>query len=1166
MLSAFTARPIIELKQRDKSRIESILAYGDRVLVGLNTGSLRIYRVNDPPPPSPDADNPASPSAEANSSRPSSRADPPQDGLSRPKPQATKPTDLLREVEKFSTRAIEQLAVIKEANTLVSLSNYAVSLHDLQTFEPIDAPLPRTKNASTFAVTSNIVKDPATGIPEIISRLAVSVKRRLLLWSWHESELSPDVTEIVLAESIRSITWANATRIVCGMNSGYVMVDVETASVEDIVGPGAIGGAAGGQSRFGAVSAAGMGYMGLGGYMPKPLSAKLAEGELLLAKDINTLFINDSGKALEKRQIPWQAAPEAIGYSYPYILALQAPAKGNLEVRNPDTLSLLQTVSLPGAAALHFPPPTVSLAHAGKGFHVLSDRVVWKMDATDYDSQVDELVKSGKLDEAISILNMLEDALLKNKTQTMREVKMQKAELLFRQKKYRESMDLFNEDEVNAPPERVLKLFPKSIAGELSGIEEEAREESEQEDSDGKASSEQDTKPDAAEVASPPIVGGFAKYLMGARKFNPETASIASSRKTQDDDTASVKGKSGEEQSQQDKDLMSAVLELNSYLAGARARLQRVIDPATGKLKPRKSQSGTTEEAFKSLLSSSLDESEEKLEKELQETFRIVDTTLFRAFMYSRPTLASSLFRIPNFCDPGVVNESLIEHNRFNELVDFFYGKKLHRQALGLLRKFGSPDEPDEAAPNLHGPQRTVMYLQGLPPEMIDVILEFSEWTLKADPELGMEVFLADSENAETLPRDRVLRFLDGIDIGLEIRYLEHIINELNDLTPDFHNRLVELFVRQLTEKKEREEEWERLMERLVRFLKESKQYSLGKARNLIPKDDPAFYEAQAVVLSNMGQHRQALMIYVFKMKDYAKAEDYCNRIYKAQESQPSFSSPAAPTITATTTTDRITSPTLSPIPTPDIPATTEEGPSIYHTLLALYLNPPPSEYTTTTTAPTTGGSGGRGGGGGPLLEPALALLSKHGSRLPAASALALVPDSLAVERLESYFRGRMRAANSAVNQTRVVAGLRRTALFKSQAELFLGGDGTSAGIGPAVDGVGGGRERMLGQGQGQGQGRNRRVVIGEDRVCGVCHKRIGGSVVAVLRDNAVVHYGCLNRAVGGVGGGGGRPMSPGSSASGRASLASSPAVTTGSTFGSWGRMGTGTGTGTMAG
>ncbi|KAL2018541.1 hypothetical protein VTK56DRAFT_753 [Thermocarpiscus australiensis] len=1073
MLSAFTARPIIELKQRDKSKIESILAYGDRVLVGLNTGSLRIYRVNEPATPpdgKPASSDPTQPESELSSS---AAAAPVQNGQTAVKPQGSKPTDLLREVEKFSTRAIEQLAIIKEANTLVSLSNYAVSLHDLQTFEPIQAPLPRTKNASTFAVTSNIVKDPATGIPEIISRLAVSVKRRLLLWSWHESELSQDVTEIVLAESIRTITWANATRVVCGMNSGYVIVDVETGSVEDIVGPGAIGGAAGGQSRFGAVSAAGMGYMGLGGYMPKPLSAKLADGELLLAKDVNTLFIDDSGKALEKRQIPWQAAPEGIGYSYPYILALQPPAKGSLEVRNPDTLSLLQTISLPGAAALHFPPPTVSLAHAGKGFHVLSDRVVWKMDATDYDSQVDELVKSGRLDEAISILSMLEDALLKNKTETLREVKMQKAELLFRQKKYRESMDLFNEDQVSAPPERVLKLFPKIIAGELSGVEEEKQDESEHESCNGKTNGEHEAKPETAEVASPARGGAFAKYLMGARKHSPETASIASSKRAPEEDAASIKGKPGDEQSQQDKDLMAAVSELNSYLAGARARLQRVIDPATGKLKPRKSQSGSTEEAFRSLLLSPLDESEEKLEKELQNTFRIVDTTLFRAFMYSRPTLASSLFRIPNFCDPDVVNERLVEHNRFNELVDFFYGKKLHRQALSLLRKFGSPDEPDEAAPTLHGPQRTVMYLQGLPPEMIDVILEFSEWTLRKDPKVGMEVFLADSENAETLPRDKVLRFLEGIDIGLEMQYLEHIINELNDLTPDFHNRLVELFVRQLMEK-EKGEEWDLLMERLVRFLRESKQYSLGKARSLIPKDDPAFYEAQAVVLSNMGQHRQALMIYVFKMKDYAKAEEYCNRIHKTQESQ--ASSP--------TTTDRGTT-----------PEDAEERSSIYHTLLSLYLIPPP-EYA-------------------PNLEPALDLLSKHGSRLPATSTLSLVPDSLPVAQLESYFRGRMRCANTAVNETRVVAGLRRTALFASQSLLLLG------------DGIPGG----------QG-GRNRRVVISEERVCGVCHKRLGGSVVAVLPDNAVVHYGCLNRAGAGAGGGGGgggggqaaggRPLSPG--------------------------------------
>lgn len=96
------------------------------------------------------------------------------------------------------------------------------------------------------------------------------------------------------------------------------------------------------------------------------------------------------------------------------------------------------------------------------------------------------------------------------------------------------------------------------------------------------------------------------------------------------------------------------------------------------------------------------------------------------------------------------------------------------------------------------------------------------------------------------------------------------------------------------------------------------------------------------------------------------------------------------------------------------------------------------------------------------------------------------------MEELESYFRGRIRAANSLVNETRIVAGLRKTELVTSQALLLLG------------DGMPGG----------QG-GRNRRVVISDERMCGVCHKRLGGSVVAVMPDNTVVHYGCLNRATG---------------------------------------------------
>jgi hypothetical protein len=94
------------------------------------------------------------------------------------------------------------------------------------------------------------------------------------------------------------------------------------------------------------------------------------------------------------------------------------------------------------------------------------------------------------------------------------------------------------------------------------------------------------------------------------------------------------------------------------------------------------------------------------------------------------------------------------------------------------------------------------------------------------------------------------------------------------------------------------------------------------------------------------------------------------------------------------------------------------------------------------------------------------------------------------VSELGFYFRGRIRAANSIVNEGRIVAGLRKVQNIATQDDLLLG------------DSLAGGGHR----------GRNRRVTVSEERVCGVCHKRLGGSVISVFPDNTVVHLGCANR------------------------------------------------------
>ncbi|KKZ62258.1 6-phosphofructo-2-kinase/fructose-2,6-bisphosphatase [[Emmonsia] crescens] len=1060
MLSAFTARPLVQLKQRDKSKIESFLAYGDRLLVGLNTGTLRIYRINE-------LNHRDSSHEESHTEGTGERENGDGRGdmnvngavVENADVPNMNPTDLLREQEKFSRYKIEQLAIIKEAGILISLSNGYVSIHDLQTYE-LQQQLMRTKGASTFAVTSNIVKDPSTGVPSIVSRLAVAVKRKLMLWMWLDMELEDDTAEITLATGIKTLTWANGTKLVAGLNSSYVMVDVESSTVTDIVGPGSIGGPGGQETSRLGVGVASMSYIGMGGAAPKPLATRLGDGEILLAKDVNTHFLDTDGNPLGRRQIPWTTGPEAVGYSYPYLLALQEPSKGMLEVRNPETLSLLQSISLPSASMLHIPQPNISLAHAGKGFLVGSERIIWRMGALDYDSQIDSLIEQGHLDEAISLTSMLEDALLKDKSGRLREAKLQKAQTLFDKQKYRDSLDLFTE--ACAPPEMVIRKYPKVIAGLLSTFDE---EKSEGESSDAEDQTSQQTNGTAAnsiEAAAESIVK--AKAPAG---YAPSVRSFLRGKSDDASDTGSIRGKPAEvkpmDKPLQGKDLKIAAHALQGFLADIRRRLQRFLNSdgtVTALALQLVNETDDFTQSVRNVLDLYPDDNSDDIARKLRETATLVDTTLFRAHMFATPSLAGSLFRIANFCDPDVVMEKLEETGRYNDLIDFLFGKKLHRPALERLQKFGQAEtgEEGDGAAQLRGPERTVAYLQNLPPEMIDLILEFAEWPVRTRPQLGMEIFLADTENAETLQRDKVLEFLENIDAKLAIRYLEHVIRELNEMSPDLHQRLLSLYLDRLKQWKEgdarqqefeSEEDWRDCKEKFLDMLKDSEQYSPAKMLDRLPREDPEFFEARAILFSKMGQHRQALEIYVFKLENPDKAEEYCNYIHRNEQTR----------TTDTTTTQRVS------------PTDSEDGnPSIYHTLLSLYLSPPHNYK--------------------PQYGPAIEILARHGSRLPAGSTLELIPETFPVHELEFYFRGRMRAANSVGNESRIVAALRKVQNVAVQADLQLG-------------------EEIM---KGNNKGRNRFVTISEERVCGVCHKRLGGSVISVFPNNTVVHLGCAGR------------------------------------------------------
>ncbi|MBE7182659.1 MAG: hypothetical protein INR71_15880, partial [Terriglobus roseus] len=148
------------------------------------------------------------------------------------------------------------------------------------------------------------------------------------------------------------------------------------------------------------------------------------------------------------------------------------------------------------------------------------------------------------------------------------------------------------------------------------------------------------------------------------------------------------------------------------------------------------------------------------------------------------------------------------------------------------------------------------------------------------------------------------------------------------------------------------------------------------------------------------------------------------------------------------------------------------EQPNIYATLLSLYLQPPTGEEK--------------------RWPQALELLSKHGARLPTSSTLALMPDDLAVQELQDYFRGRIRHGTSLMREDRIVRGLEDIRRARLDRQLALGPD--------AADDAG------------LKRGRNRRVRITDEDHCPVCHKRFGPSTIRVSPDGVVVHYSCGDR------------------------------------------------------
>lgn len=171
----------------------------------------------------------------------------------------------------------------------------------------------------------------------------------------------------------------------------------------------------------------------------------------------------------------------------------------------------------------------------------------------------------------------------------------------------------------------------------------------------------------------------------------------------------------------------------------------------------------------------------------------IIDTTLLKCYIYTNESLIAPLLRRNN-CNLEESEKILKKYQKYEDLIILYQTKGHHQKALQLLRTHANM-----ANSPLAGHKHTIQYLQTLDTDNKALIFEFASWVLENHLEEGLKVFIDNIQDTENqLERGDVLHYLLKCHKTLVIPYLVHIINELSETKPFFHNMLVQQYIEQI--------------------------------------------------------------------------------------------------------------------------------------------------------------------------------------------------------------------------------------------------------------------------------------------------------------------------------------------------------------------------------
>lgn len=375
------------------------------------------------------------------------------------------------------------------------------------------------------------------------------------------------------------------------------------------------------------------------------------------------------------------------------------------------------------------------------------------------------------------------------------------------------------------------------------------------------------------------------------------------------------------------------------------------------------------------------------------DTARIIDTSLLKAYLVGDVSQLNAFLEGPNQCDLAECERALLDAERHAELVQLYFSKGLHRQALELLSKLA------HGRGALSGFNALVAYLLRLGAGETQLVLQYSRAALQAAPQLALSIFCTDRAEHERLPRDVVLSHLRQYAPQLVQEYLEFVLQRSQwvETRPEFHNELIGEYLNTVLALKRNQLKPSAgagaaavprvkagsepgllgaTRKKLLAFLESSEYYHAEALLSKFPLDD--LFEERALLLAKLGQHESALGIYVYTLGDLATAEAYCARRYAAGGAN---------------------------------------ARDVYLALVRVCVTPP------------AGVAADRDG--------ALALVNRYAAHLDPAATLALLDDSVRIVDLSKFFTDALCHRAAERRQAAVLAGLQRSAHRHAKQQLL---------------------------------------------------------------------------------------------------------------------------------